>query len=129
MVRTKQEEEVEGGEGGGMKVMQDQTDDERRQLRQGYRDLSKKISEQGEEMEDPDTHVFDRVREENNNLFKRVRFTREAVLDGDNMEAISTRASRQVDRLVQVGFLFIILAGLSQSIVKSTHTKRRLYTL
>jgi hypothetical protein len=126
MVRTKQEEE---GEEVGMKVMQDQTDDERRQLRQGYRDLSKKISEQGEEMEDPDTHVFDRVREENNELFKRVRFTREAVLDGDNMEAISTRASRQVDRLVQVGFLLIFLAGLIQPIVKNTHTKRRLYTL
>jgi hypothetical protein len=85
-----------------MKVMQGQTDDERRQLRQGYRKLSKAIAENGEEMEDPDTDVFERVREENNGLFKQVRFTREAVLDGDNLEAISTRASRQVDRLVQV---------------------------
>lgn len=123
MIRSKEEEEEEGreegredaareeGGGGGVKVMQDQTDEERRQLRQGYRDLSKKISEQGEEMEDPNTHVFDQVREENNDLFKQVRFTREAVLDGDNMEAISTRAARQVDRLVQVCVCVIYKKG------------------
>jgi hypothetical protein len=85
-----------------MKVMQGQTDNERRQLRQGYRKLSKAIAEIGEEMEDPDTKVFEKVREKNNHLFQQVRFTREAVLDSDNLEAISTRASRQVDRLVQV---------------------------
>jgi len=85
-----------------VKVMQGQTDEERRHLREGYRALSKKIASKGEEMEDLRNDIFDQVREENNGLFKEVRFTREAVLDGDNLEAISSRAARQVDRLVQV---------------------------
>eukprot|EP00586_Coscinodiscus_wailesii_P015705 CAMPEP_0172499098 /NCGR_PEP_ID=MMETSP1066-20121228/121944_1 /TAXON_ID=671091 /ORGANISM="Coscinodiscus wailesii, Strain CCMP2513" /LENGTH=106 /DNA_ID=CAMNT_0013272657 /DNA_START=106 /DNA_END=422 /DNA_ORIENTATION=+ len=80
-----------------------QTDAERRALRQSQRTLQKKItSNEGQSMEDPDSAAFDEIRHDNNALWDKVRYTREAVLDGDNLEAISHRATRQVDRLIQV---------------------------
>jgi hypothetical protein len=35
-------------------------------------------------------------------LFDRVRYTREAVLDGENLIVIANKAAKQVDRLIQV---------------------------
>lgn len=89
-----------------VKVMEEsgQTDEERRALRRAQRKLQHKIvqSEVGDELEIPGTDAFDKIRGENNQLFDDVRYTREAVLDGDNLELISRRAARQVDKLVQV---------------------------
>ena len=81
-----------------------QTDEERRALRRAQRKLQHKIvhSALGEKLEDPDADAFEQIRGENNQLFDDVRYTREAVLDGDNLELISRRAARQVDKLVEV---------------------------
>ena len=89
-----------------IKVMEEsgQTDEERRALRRAQRKLQHKIvhSALGEKLEDPDADAFEQIRGENNQLFDDVRYTREAVLDGDNLELISRRAARQVDKLVEV---------------------------
>lgn len=79
-----------------------QTDEERRHLRQKQRDLQNLIITQSEAMENPRDHVFGKVREENNDLFQKVFYTREAVLDGENLLMISERAAKQVEGLVKV---------------------------
>jgi hypothetical protein len=45
---------------------------------------------------------LDDVRNENNKLFKEVKYTREAVLDAENVDLIANKYVNQVDRLVQV---------------------------
>jgi hypothetical protein len=45
---------------------------------------------------------LDEARETNNKLFETVRFTREAVLDAENVDLIATKYVQQVDRLIQV---------------------------
>jgi hypothetical protein len=79
-----------------------QTDEERRCLRQKQRALQNVILTQAEAMENPCDQVFGKVREENNDLFQKVFFTREAVLDGENLHMISERAAKQVESLVKV---------------------------
>ena len=101
-----------GGGGGGrkkkkkVKVMEEsgQTDEERRDLRRKQRLLQHKIvaSETGAQLEDPNADAFEEIRGENNELFEAVRYTREAVVDGENLQLMSERTARQVDKLVQV---------------------------
>lgn len=83
-----------------------QTEIERRVLRQKQRKLFDKMTDAaldvGEQMADVNSEAFQTVREENNDLWNKVRFTREAVLDGDNVDVISSRAARQVDQLISV---------------------------
>ncbi len=109
-------EEGNGGDGGRrgggkkkkkkVKVMEEsgQTDEERRALRKKQRLLQHKIvaSETGAQLEDPNADAFEEIRGENNELFEAVRYTREAVVDGENLQLISERTARQVDKLVQV---------------------------
>jgi hypothetical protein len=71
-----------------------QTDAERRLLRQQQRDLQKRIQSNAEAMEDPSLHVFSEIREENNALFAKVAYTREAVLDGESVQMISKHAAK-----------------------------------
>jgi hypothetical protein len=71
------------------------TDDQRRKLRKQQRGLQK-------EMADRDDLLLDEARGRNNELFDNVRFTREAVLDGENLIVIANKAAKQVDRLIQV---------------------------
>lgn len=88
-----------------VRVMGDsgQTDAERRELRNKQRSLQKSITEEvGDSMEDPNSGAFETVRAANNELWDHVRYAREAVLDGENLDLISSRAARQVDRLLQV---------------------------
>ena len=102
-----------GGGGGGrrggkkkkVKVMEEsgQTDEERRALRRAQRKLQQKILA-SDKLEDPNADAFEEIRGENNKLFESVRYTREAVMDGDNLQYISDRTVRQVDKLVQVCF-------------------------
>ena len=79
------------------RVMCDQTDEERREIRQRQRALHKHL------MESDDVDV-ERARAVNNKIFKKVKFTREAVLDGDNLNLIATKASHKMDRMVEVSF-------------------------
>lgn len=72
------------------------TEDQRRQIRKKQRELLK-------EMEEKDALDLDEARDRNNKIFKEgVRFTREAVLDGENLTAIATKASRQCEILLEV---------------------------
>eukprot|EP00545_Synedropsis_sp_CCMP1620_P011643 CAMPEP_0119007946 /NCGR_PEP_ID=MMETSP1176-20130426/3352_1 /TAXON_ID=265551 /ORGANISM="Synedropsis recta cf, Strain CCMP1620" /LENGTH=367 /DNA_ID=CAMNT_0006960183 /DNA_START=46 /DNA_END=1149 /DNA_ORIENTATION=+ len=80
----------------------DQTDAERRDLRRALRNLQTTIVAQADALEDAKSDSFAKIRNETNGLWKQVRYTREAVLDGENLETIATRAARQVDKLVEV---------------------------
>jgi hypothetical protein len=71
------------------------TDDQRRKVRKQQRGLQK-------EMADRDDLQLEEARGRNNELFDNVRFTREAVLDGENLIVIANKAAKQVDRLIQV---------------------------
>jgi DNA phosphorothioation-dependent restriction protein DptG len=73
-----------------------QTDEDRRAIRRAQRDLFKEMEEKGENLK------VDDARGKNNEIFKNVRFTREAVLDGENLTLIANKAIQQVDRLIQV---------------------------
>ena len=81
-----------------------QTDEDRRALRSKQRDLQREIATgaAGDDIEDPESGAFDAVRGRNNQLWDKVRFTREAVLDSDNLELITARAVKQADKLVEV---------------------------
>jgi hypothetical protein len=88
------EEEEEEEE--NFQVFAGQSEVERRAIRRQQRALQKKLEDgDGVEVED--------ARGQNNKIFKKVKFTREAALDGDNMNIIATKASQKMDRLVQVG--------------------------
>ncbi|KAI2503113.1 Nse4 C-terminal [Fragilaria crotonensis] len=79
-----------------------QTDAQRRELRQSLRELNKKIQDNADELADATSSKFEKMRHKNNILWDQVRYTREAVLDGDNLDFLATRAARQVDKLVEV---------------------------
>mmetsp|Transcript_24462 Transcript_24462/g.50778 ORF Transcript_24462/g.50778 Transcript_24462/m.50778 type:complete len:395 (+) Transcript_24462:165-1349(+) len=84
-----------------------QTEADRRVLRQKQRELQQDIAIGGGEsssggVEDPNSGELERVREKNNELWNEVRYTREAVLDSENMDLITSKAARQVERIVQV---------------------------
>ncbi|KAI2503128.1 Nse4 C-terminal [Fragilaria crotonensis] len=78
-----------------------QTDAQRRELRQSLRELNKKIQDNADELADATSSKFEKMRHKNNILWDQVRYTREAVLDGDNLDFLATRAARQVDKLVE----------------------------
>ena len=79
-----------------------QTDAQRRELRHSQRLLNKTIQENADELADATSSQFAKMRHKNNVLWDQVRYTREAVLDGDNLDFLATRAARQVDKLVEV---------------------------
>jgi len=83
-----------------------QTDAQRRALRVKQRGLKSKIaderSEMSEKISDLGSDQFEKVRAENNKLYSDVAYTREAVLDSENMDLIAARAARQVDKLISV---------------------------
>jgi hypothetical protein len=83
-------------------LMSGQSDAERRKIRHKQRDLLKRMHEHEDEMENAQNSTFEELRGENNDIWKRVKYTREAVLDGENLDVIAARAARQVDKLVQV---------------------------
>jgi hypothetical protein len=100
MPRRRQEEEEEeevededDQEGG---VLEDSglTEEERRQVRKQQRQLLKDLEEKETEVEE--------ARARNNVIYKKVRYTREAVLDGENVVMIASKASQKIDRLIQV---------------------------
>lgn len=85
-----------------------QTDAQRRKLRQKQRSLQKSIVDNGEAMEKATDETFGKIRNENNDLFQKVCYTREAVLDGENLDMIASRAAKQVDSLVQVSMTCVM---------------------
>jgi len=84
------------------------TEDDRRRLRREQRDVAKSLQDGvpiNDESEDKKDFV-ENARLRNNELFQSVRYTREAVLDAENVENIAAKLSKQVDEIVQVSQLF-----------------------
>jgi non-structural maintenance of chromosomes element 4 len=83
-----------------------QTDEERRELRSKQRALNRKLADSSsgmtEQMADVNSKVFDEVREQNNTLFKSVAYTREAVVDSENVTLISSTLQLQTQKLMSV---------------------------
>ena len=106
---TSTEQQPEKRQRQRMKVMENsgQTDAERRSLRQSLRNLHKDIQNKADELEDANSEAFTNMRSKSNALWNQVKYTREAVLDGDNLEFLATRAARQVDKLVEVSTLYM----------------------
>ena len=102
--------------GGAPKIMgaSGQTEADRRVLRRRQRDLHDDIAMGGngadndnaerEEDEDAGGAVdgLTRLRDQNNALWKDVHYTREAVLDSENVDLIAGKAAREAEKLVQV---------------------------
>jgi hypothetical protein len=77
-----------------VKMFEGVTDAERRQLRKDQRNLHATSLVDGT--------TLDQVRHKNNILFKNVRWTRELVLDADNVDVLVSQHARQVEQKVQV---------------------------
>ena len=101
-----------------------QTDADRRVLRRRQRELHNDISfdaptvaaaagnnnNDSSEDEDEETKKTSGLlswREKNNELWDDVRYTREAVLDSENMDLISSKAAREVEKIIQVRVVFV----------------------
>mmetsp|Transcript_4435 Transcript_4435/g.6676 ORF Transcript_4435/g.6676 Transcript_4435/m.6676 type:complete len:429 (-) Transcript_4435:181-1467(-) len=117
-----------------------QTDADRRVLRRRQRDLHNDISfdapaaaaaasaasggnndSDEDEDEKPKQSGLRSWREKNNELWDNVRYTREAVLDSENMDLISSKAAREVEKIIQVPRYDAIT--LAQNLVKKGSTR------
>lgn len=74
-------------------VMDGQTEEERRLLRQTQRELHDRMQSKKQDMTSLDSTTFENMKDDNNELFKKVRFTREAHYDAENFKLI-TQVSR-----------------------------------
>jgi hypothetical protein len=86
-----------------------QTEADRRLLRRRQRELHAEIAVGGGEggdggVGDDDADALTRLRAQNNELWKDVRYTREAVLDSENVDLIASKAAREAEKIVQVSF-------------------------
>lgn len=84
-----------------------QTEKDRRVLRHKQRELHNDIAigtSNNDIDYDDDAKVdeFQKIRNLNNHLWEEVRYTREAVLDSENMDLIAGKAARQAESIVQV---------------------------
>jgi hypothetical protein len=84
--------DVDEQEESEFKVCEGLTEEERREIRKSQRKLRNEI---------PDIGV-DEARNENNQIFKKVKYIREAVLDSENVDEIAKKAASKVDQLIQV---------------------------
>jgi adenine-specific DNA glycosylase len=118
-----------------VRVMAGQTDNDRRVLRRRQRELHNDITmdvpaaeiggARGGNNDDDDSSDDEQQqqsnnkksssggggvlswREKNNALWDDVRYTREAVLDSENLDIITSKAAREVEKIVQVSTLYI----------------------
>ena len=58
----------------------------------------------GGKARDGNDELFAQWREQNNELYNEVRYTREAVLDSENIDLIANKAAREAEKIVQVSF-------------------------
>lgn len=79
------------------------TEEDRRNLRRKQRDLHHRVNQEvGRDENEGVMEFLSERRDENNQLFNKVAYTREAVLDADNAELIAAKTLQQVDQMVQV---------------------------
>ena len=95
-----------------------QTDAQRRVLRSRQRELHNNIAVGGGNGDggrsgggDDESDDLTRLRAQNNELWQEVRYTREAVLDSENVDLIASKAARQAEKIVQVSFVKILDEG------------------
>jgi hypothetical protein len=98
-----------------VRIMNDsgQTDAERRVLRSRQRELHNNIAVGGGDGDGggvsggvgDDADDLTRLRAQNNELWRDVRYTREAVLDSENVDLIASKAARQAEKIVQVNLV------------------------
>ena len=102
-----------------VKVFEGLTDEQRRQVRQEQRHLYDRLVNNDGDVDD--------LRRKNNRLFKSsVRFTREAVLDGDITSLVTDKLVKQVEQTVQVRrLLCLILYYFNLLSLNHTHTTHR----
>ena len=93
-VRPRKKKKMKMGDDSGL------TDEERRLLRRQQRELAKAL--QDGPVDDDDGDFVNNVREKNNVLFEKVAYTREAVLDAENVHSIAAKLSKKVDDMIQV---------------------------
>ena len=84
-------------------------DEVRRKLRQEERALGKAIQEE--------TVTYEDGRDKNNELFEKVVYTREAVLDGENLKTLAEKAAKNAENIIQVSSL---LTGSTLTLNPST---------
>ena len=75
-------------------------DEVRRKLRQEERALGKAIQEE--------TVTYEDGRDKNNELFEKVVYTREAVLDGENLKTLAEKAAKNAENIIQVSSLLTV---------------------
>ncbi|KAJ1446436.1 hypothetical protein M885DRAFT_546521 [Pelagophyceae sp. CCMP2097] len=82
-------------------VMEGQTEEERRALRQEQRALFDSMADRHTELAQLSNEAFGNERTANNDLFAKVRFTREMGTDGENLEVIAKLAEKRSGQLNQ----------------------------
>ena len=75
----------------------------------------------GGKARDGNDELFAQWREQNNELYNEVRYTREAVLDSENIDLIASKAAREAEKIVQVSFnvclyMFVIFFHMTRHI-------------
>ncbi|KAL7541869.1 hypothetical protein ACHAXR_011312 [Thalassiosira sp. AJA248-18] len=112
----------------GIMSASNQTEAERRVLRRRQRELQSDIAmgassggaaaggADGGGADDPTSGELQRLRDQNNELWNNVHYTREAVLDSENVDLLASKAARQAEKIVQVPRYDAI--RLAQSLVK-----------
>jgi hypothetical protein len=119
-----------------------QTDADRRLLRRKQRELHNDIALGGDAAAAAsaggqigggegggDDDSLRRLRALNNELWQDVRYTREAVLDSENVDLIASKAARQAEKIVQVSSCFLLLYGVGTGVVCFSLTHKKLLSL
>lgn len=117
-----------------------QTDADRRSLRQKQRELHNDIALGGDAAaalaggtigggEGDGDDSLRKLRALNNELWQDVRYTREAVLDSDNVDLIANKAARHAEKIVQVSSYFLCCMGLGQGLFVSHPQTNNLFVL
>ena len=99
----------------GVMEMSGQTNEERRELRQSYRALAKRMEAKADALSDPNNEdVYTELRSKTNVLFEQVRYTREAVLDGDVWSQMAVAITKQADKFVEVRVLSLSWSSVQE---------------
>lgn len=116
-----------------------QTDADRRLLRRKQRELHNDIALGGDAAaasaggkigggEGGDDDSLRKQRALNNELWQDVRYTREAVLDSENVDLIASKAARQAEKIVQVSSCFLC-CGVGTVVVRFSLKHKNLLSL
>ena len=88
-----------------------QTEQERREIRQDLRQIKEQIMTNSDDGDDDDDNndndnhrnpKLQTLQKTNNELFHRVRYTREAVLDADNVQSLATQQKLKMEQQMLV---------------------------